>query len=178
MLASSATTHVFNAHFDTQDSTVDQLRTEMASEFPCSSILTAAPQVNPQIVPSLGKTTKLYALLLFLFCFTDVTFASEHRIEQGKEFADTFFGHRKNLHGANTTFEEPVKEANSTAKDTKLDNRCTTLRPAYLEAGDPDPNYVVDYTSAYGTHDIMRYACNNPSLHSPHFSASSSLTWF
>jgi hypothetical protein len=72
---------------------------------------------------------------------------------------------------------QPVKEANFTAKDTKLDNGGTTLRPAYLEAGDPDPNYIVEFTSVYGTHDIMRYACNNPSLHSPQSSASISLTW-
>jgi hypothetical protein len=126
----------------------------MAFEFPTSSILTAAPQLNPQMVPSLGKTTKLYALLLFLFRFSDLTFASERKIEQGKEFADIFFGPRKNLHDANTASEEPVKEANSTAKDTKLDDR--GIRSKYLEAADPDPNYIVDYTSVYGTHDIMR----------------------
>jgi hypothetical protein len=86
----------------------------MAFALPYASVLTAAPQLDLRVSPSLGRFTRLYALLFGLFVYTDLTFAIEHRIEQGKEYADTYFGHGKNVHGANATSNEPSKEAEST----------------------------------------------------------------
>jgi hypothetical protein len=148
----------------------------MAFALPTPSILTAAPKLDIPISPSFRKTTKLYALLLFLFCFTDLMFVSERRVEKGKEYADIFFGRSRNLHGDNTTFEEPVKEAEPVIKHGKLENR-DIVRPARLEAHDPDPDpdpdLIVDYTNINGTRHMTRYVYN-PWI-SLHFTLCSSL---
>jgi hypothetical protein len=73
----------------------------MDYDFPLHSILTAAPTLQIHIVPSQLKFKKLYYLLLFLCVFVDFTFAAEDKVERGKQYADEFFGPRKNVKGDN-----------------------------------------------------------------------------
>jgi hypothetical protein len=135
----------------------------MAFALPDASVLTAAPQ-SDRIPPSLGRFTKLYAFLLVFLVYTGITFASEHKVDQGKEYAKKFFGHGKNVHGANAT---SVKGAGSMFKKEKLENRQQVFEVLdYSEALSPDPSYGIDYTSIYET-PILKYVCSNTLPHIP-----------